>query len=71
MKWVSVLKNFAKLTGKRLCQSLFLNKTASVRPSTLLKKRIRCFLVNFASLLRTPFLWKTSDDGFRKCKIAI
>ena len=61
MKWVNVrsikgvLKNFAKLTGKRLCQSLFFNKTASVRPATLLKKRIRCFLVNFATLLRTPF----------------
>ena len=30
-----VLENFAKFTGKHLCQSLFLN-----RPVTLLKKRL-------------------------------
>ena len=43
----SALRNFAK--GKHLCQSL--------RPVTLLKKRLwhRCFLVNFAEFLRTPF----------------
>ena len=29
-----VLKNFAKLTGKRLCQSLFFNKVAVLRPAT-------------------------------------
>ena len=27
-----VLRNFAKLTGKRLCQSLFFNKVAGLRP---------------------------------------
>ena len=32
-----VLGNFAKFTGKPLCQSLFFNK---VRPATLLKKRL-------------------------------
>ena len=30
------LKNLAKLTGKRLCQSLFFNKVAGLRPATLL-----------------------------------
>ena len=42
-----VLRNFAKFTGKYLCQSLFLNKVAGLRPVTLLKKRLwqRCFLV--------------------------
>ena len=61
-----VLRNFAKFTGKHLCQSLFLNKVAGLRsllqknlwhPATLLKKRLwhRCFPVNFAKLLRTPF----------------
>ena len=46
-----------KFTGKHLCQSLFLNKVAGVRPATLLKKRLwhRYFPVNFAKLLRTPF----------------
>ena len=51
-----VPKTFAKFTGKHLCQSLFFNKTAGLRPATL-KKRIwnRCFPVNFAKFLRTPF----------------
>ena len=52
-----VLKNFAKFTGKHLCQSLFLNKVAELRPATLLKKRPwhRCFPVNFAKLVRINF----------------
>ena len=43
-----VLKNFAKFTGKHLCQSLQLK----------LKKRLwrRCFPVNFAKFLRAPIL---------------
>ena len=43
-----VLRNFAKFTGKHLCQAA---------PATLLKKRLwrRCFPVNFAKFLRTPF----------------
>ena len=57
----SVLRNFTKLTGKHLCQSLFFNKVVGLRPATLLKKRLRhrCFLVNFAKFLRTPFLHNT------------
>ena len=54
-----VLKNFAKFTEKHLCQSLFINKVAGLSlRSTLLKKKIwlRCFPVNFAKFLRTPFL---------------
>ena len=49
-----VLRNFAKFTGKHLCQSLCFNK---VRPATLLKMRLwnRCFPVNFAKFLRTHF----------------
>ena len=55
-------KNFAKFRGKHLSQSLFFNKVAGLRPATLLKKRLwhRCFLVNFAKLLRAPFLQNTS-----------
>ena len=34
-----VLRNFAKFTGKYVCQSLFFNKVAG-RPATLLKKRL-------------------------------
>ena len=33
-----VLKNFAKFTGKYICQSLFFNKIADMRPATLLKR---------------------------------
>ena len=53
-----VLSNFAKFTGKHLCYSLFFHKVAGLRPATLLKKRLRhrCFPLNFAKLLRTPFL---------------
>ena len=31
---------FAKFTGKHLCQNLFFNKAADLRPATLLKKRL-------------------------------
>ena len=52
------LRNFAKFTGKHLCQSYFSNKVAGLRPETLLNKRLwyKCFSVNFAKLLRTPLL---------------
>ena len=57
-----VLKNFAKFTGKPLCQSLFFDKIAGLRPATLLKKRLRhwCFPVNFVKNLRVPCLQNTS-----------
>ena len=57
-----VLRNFTKWTGKHLCQSLFFNKVAGLRSATLLKKRLwlRCFHVNFAKFLRTPFFQNTS-----------
>ena len=50
-----VLRNFAKFTGKHLCQSLFFNKVAGLSPATLLKKRLwhRCFPGDFVKLLRT------------------
>ena len=35
-----VLRNFAKLTGKHLCQGLFFNKVAALRPAILFKKRL-------------------------------
>ena len=54
----SVLRNFAKFTGKHLCQGLFLNKVEGLRPPTLLKIRLwhRCFPENLAKFLGTPFL---------------
>ena len=50
-----VLRNFAKFKGKHLCQRLFFNKVAGLRPATLLKKRLwhRYFHV-FTFFYRTP-----------------
>ena len=52
-----VLRNFAKFTGKHLCQSLFFNKVAG-SSSTLFKKRIwhRSFPANFAKFLTAPLV---------------
>ena len=46
-----VLINFAKFTGKHLCQSLFFEES-------LWRK---CFPVNFVKFLRTPFLENASS----------
>ena len=44
-----ILRNFARYTERNLCQSLFFNKVAGLRPITLLKMRLwhRCFPDNF------------------------
>ena len=69
-----VLRNFAKFTGKHLCQSLFFNKVEGLRPATLLKKRLwhRRFRVNFAKFLRTPFIIEhkmvKAGNKFKKAK---
>ena len=57
-----VFRNFAKFTGKHLCQSLFFNKVAGLRSANLLKQRLwhRCFPANFAKCLRKSFLQNTS-----------
>ena len=34
---IGVLENFAKFTGKYLCESLFFNKVAGLRSATLFK----------------------------------
>ena len=63
-----VHKNFAKFTGKHLCQSLFFKNVAGFRRATLLKKKLwnKCFLVNFAKFSRTPFYRTLPDDCFWK-----
>ena len=57
-----VLRSFAKPAGIHLCQSFFFNRVAGLRPPTLLKNRLwhRCFPVNCAKFLRTPFLHNAS-----------
>ena len=37
-----VLKNFAKFMGQHLCQSLFFNKVAGLRPATFRSSHHRC-----------------------------
>ena len=66
-----VRRNLAKFTGKHLCQRLFCNKVASLRPATLLKKRLwhRCFPVNFERFLRTTFLQNTSGGCFSSSQL--
>ena len=64
-RWYSVrkgaLRNYAKFTGKHLCQTLFFNKVSALRSATLLKYGLwhRCFSVNFVKCLRPPFLQNT------------
>ena len=57
-----VFRNFAKFRGKHLHQILFFNKVAGPSLQLYLKKRLwhRCFPLNFAKFLRTPFSQNTS-----------
>ena len=62
-----IFKNFSKFTGKHLCQGFFFNKAAGIFAGRqLLKKALwhKCFPVNFAKFLRTPFLKNTSGRWF-------
>ena len=53
-----VPKNSAKFTGKHLCQSLFLNKIANLRPATLLRKRLAQVLsCGFCEISKNSFFW--------------
>ena len=53
-----VPEKFAKFTRKHLCQSLFFNKIAGLKPATLLKRDSGTGV--FAKFLGTPFLQNTS-----------
>ena len=52
-----VFKSSIKFTGKHLCQSLFFNMVAGLRPKILFKRH-RCFPLNFVKLLRMLFFSK-------------
>ena len=49
-----VLRNIAKCTEKHLCQSLFLNKVAGLKPATLSRKRLwhRFFPMNLPFFIK-------------------
>ena len=62
-KWAKGLQIGAGIANWcRICQGLFFDKFAGMRPATLLKKRLwhSCFPVNFAKLLKATFLQNTS-----------
>ena len=54
-----VLRNFAKFTGKHLCQGLFFNKVKGLWHSYI--------PVNFAKFLRTPFLTEHLRASASEC----
>ena len=62
----SVLKNFVKFTGKHLCWNLFFTKVSSLRPTTLLKKRLhhRFFLWIMRNFYEHVFYRTPPDDCF-------
>ena len=61
-----ILKNFAKLKGKHLCQSLFFNNVAGIKPATLLKNRLwHGFPCEFCKTFKnTFFIEHLLDDCF-------
>ena len=61
-----ILRNFAKFTGKHLCQSLFFNKVAGLRPATLLKRSLaQVFSCEYCETSKNTFftkhLWTTAS----------
>ena len=59
-----VLRNFAKFTGKHLCQNPFFNKVVCPRPATSFKKETLTQVFS-CEFLRTPFSQKTSGGCFQ------
>ena len=70
-----VPRNFTKFTRKHLCQSLFFNKVAGLKPATLLKKVLtQVFSCEFCEISKNTFftehIWTTysirTDAKLRK-----
>ena len=62
-------QKFLKIHRKTPVSESLFNKVAGLTPATFFKKRIsrRCFPVNFAKFLRTPFLQNTSRRQLLQC----
>ena len=55
-----VLRNFAKFTGKHLCQSLFFNKVAEPSPCNFNTKRLqRRRFCEFCETFKNTFFYRT------------
>ena len=63
-----ILKNFAKFTGKHLCQGLFFNKVAGLRPHACnsIKKETPAlvFSCEFCEISNNTFLYRTPLDDY-------
>ena len=57
-----VLKNFTKFTGKHLCQSLFYDKVAVLRPQALAQVFLYEFFKISISTFFTEHLWTTASE---------
>ena len=61
-----VLRNFAKFTGKHLCQSLLFNKVAGLRPKAcnFIKKEIleQVLSCEFCEISKNTFFYRTPPD---------
>ena len=61
-------RNFVKLTGKRLCQSLIFNKVARLRPANFSKKEAlaQVFSCEFCEISKNAYsvehLWVTASN---------
>ena len=63
-----VLRNVAKLTGKQLCQSLYFNKVAGLRPATLLKQTLALvFSCEFCKTSKNTFSYRTPQVAAPEC----
>ena len=63
------LKKFVKSTGKHLCQSLFFNKFAGLRPETLIQVFSCEFREIFKNTIFTEHLWTTVFEISIICKV--
>ena len=66
-----VLRNFAKFTGKHLCQSLFLNKVAGTACNFIKKETLtQVFSFEFSEISKNTFftehVWATASVTLRK-----
>ena len=69
-----VLRNFAKFTGKHLCQSLFFDKVAGLKPEAynFIKKEIlaQVFSCEFCIISKNTFftehVWATASEMIKK-----
>ena len=68
-----VLRNFAKFTGKQMCQGLFFNKVAGLRlqACNFMKKEALAIPVNFAKFPRTPFFTEHLQAAASECRVFV